>query len=99
MTSVRHTHSQLVTRLLGYILADRNNVTGSLQPICDKEGLLLGIADCSVECLCCDECCSEAAPCHDNDLVSSVNPVWERKYARRFFDFSNETGFIVATSP
>jgi hypothetical protein len=78
-------------------LLDRNNVTGSLGPACNLTKLSLAIADClEVDCDCCVPCCTDGIECHDLDLVSSMNPIWERNYERQFFDFDDGKSFSVA---
>jgi hypothetical protein len=49
--------------------------------------------DCGeVTCDCCKPCCTDGTVCHDYDVVTSVDPVWESGYERSFFDFSDTQG-------
>jgi len=82
-----------------FALLDRNNVTGTMESFCNKAGPKVGVADCQeIQCSCCECCIDGEDGCPDNDLVSSVNPIWERDYQRQFFDFSDTDGFYIAGS-
>jgi hypothetical protein len=75
-----------------FVLLGGNNVTGSLVSVCEGTNITLVSADCNeVDCLCCDPCCVDEEECHDLDLVSSVNPMWEDGYERQFYQFSNSS--------
>lgn len=81
-----------------FLLLDNNSLTGSVEALCGKPSLGVAIADCDeVACTCCNPCCTDGVEdCHDNDLVSNVDPIWERGYSRQFFDFSNSSGYFIA---
>jgi hypothetical protein len=71
-------------------LLDNNNVTGTLGQTCALDKLGVVIADCmEVDCDCCVPCCVDGTDCHDFDVVTSLDPVWEAGYDRQFFDFSD----------
>lgn len=71
-------------------MVDRNNVTGSLEYVCDLDDIALVMADCGeVTCDCCDPCCDDETDCHDYDLVANLDPTWESGYERKFYDFSD----------
>jgi hypothetical protein len=77
-----------------FVLLDRNKLTGSLlSNVCEGNAIALVSADCNeVECDgCCDPCCVDGEECHDLDLVSNIEAVWEYGYDRRFFQFSNSS--------
>ena len=77
--------------LLGFLLLDRNSLTGSLEPFCDR-GIPVMIADCQeVVCPCCAPCCEDGLDCHDFNLLANADPVWESNYERQFFNFGNNT--------
>jgi hypothetical protein len=73
------------------MLLDRNNLTGSLGPVCalNDGKLSLATADCQeVVCVCCNPCCADQiSQCHDYDLVPSMDPLWEFTYERQVYDF------------
>ena len=75
---------------LRFLLLDNNHLFGDLNPICGLELLNIVYVDCGeVACLegCCN-CCRDGQPCHDNNLISNHDPVWEADYTRQFFDFT-----------
>ena len=75
-----------------FVLLDRNNLEGSLLPLCGGNAIALVAADCTeVECECCDPCCSDANECHDLDLISNIEALWESGYDRQFFQFGNSS--------
>eukprot|EP00535_Pseudo-nitzschia_heimii_P011278 CAMPEP_0197199406 /NCGR_PEP_ID=MMETSP1423-20130617/33868_1 /TAXON_ID=476441 /ORGANISM="Pseudo-nitzschia heimii, Strain UNC1101" /LENGTH=743 /DNA_ID=CAMNT_0042653263 /DNA_START=97 /DNA_END=2325 /DNA_ORIENTATION=+ len=75
---------------LRFLLLDNNHLFGELNPICGLEFLNVVYVDCGeIACLegCCN-CCRDGQPCHDNNLISNHDPVWEADYTRQFFDFT-----------
>jgi len=86
---------------LRLFFVDGNSITGSLdESLCSlpqffnaSQGFPV-TADCEeVACNCCTICCIDAADgedCHDNDLVASTNPTWERNYNRPSFVFGDD---------
>lgn len=82
---------------LRFLLLDNNNVTGNVEGSCGQLTLAVATADCEeVTCSCCNPCCTDGQFCHDNDLVPSIDPIWERGYSRQFFDFTNSSGYFIA---
>jgi len=89
---------------LRLFFVDGNAVTGSLdESLCslpqfvDASGGLPVTADCEeVDCDCCTICCVDddvtdgGEDCHDNDLVASTDPTWERDYRRPEFAFGDD---------
>ena len=67
---------------------DKNSIHGSVQPICDLEGIQMFVADCGgdapeVDCPCCSMCCKDSeADCNKDLLLISYNPTWEDRYQR-----------------
>jgi hypothetical protein len=73
-----------------FVLLDRNSVTGSLLSVCEGNAITVTSADCAeVVCDCCVPCCTDGEACHEMDLVSSVDALWESGYTRQFFQFSS----------
>lgn len=74
-------------------LLNGNDITGSLDSVCQNQNLEVAVSDCQkTECTCCELCCSNSTVnCHDYDQVASYDPSWETSYDRRFFAFSDES--------
>ena len=90
-------------RLEESALMDRNNVNGSMQPICNGNNIALVSADCEeVRCECCNLCCAEGQECHDFNLVSTFDLRWKNSFDRQFFQFSNDTSgvfYLILATP
>jgi len=77
---------------LRFLLLDNNHLFGDLTATCTtlEETLNIVYVDCG-EIICsegCCSCCIDGQTCHDNNLISSIDPIWETEYKRQFFDFS-----------
>jgi hypothetical protein len=77
----------------GFLLLDRNELTGSAETICTStKSVSFAIVDCDeVTCTCCDPCCDDQTDCHAFDLLANADPTWESRYDRQFFDFGDST--------
>eukprot|EP00797_Seminavis_robusta_P036475 Sro932_g221660.1 leucine Rich Repeat (290) ;mRNA; r:25916-26785 len=86
---------------LSLFFVDNNSVSGSMSlSLCSLPQFSVNAtdrlplaADCGeVNCDCCTICCVDGgAECHDNDIVPSIDPQWERDYRRPVFQFGNDT--------
>ena len=88
---------QLLSEL---ILLNRNDITGSMQPLCDASSTLkVAAADCLTEiaCDCCDLCCADEEDCNDLNLADSVD--WNTNYERDFFNFGAENFKAIDSNP
>ena len=82
------------------ILLDRNDISGSMQALCDSSSTLkVASSDCLAEiaCDCCDLCCADEEDCHDLDLADSVD--WNTNYERDFFNFGAENFEAINSNP
>ena len=81
--------------LLEVVMLDQNNLTGTMDDLCEGDRLGLVIADCGeLDCACCNLCCFGNGFCNDNAAVASVDPSWELSYQRTSFRFSDSDGAI-----
>jgi len=81
---------------LSFLLMERNNLKGGADALCgnDKPPSTF-IADCGHEtgadeefpCECCTECCQDDKPCNEFSWIGTVDPIWETRYERLFYQF------------
>lgn len=67
-------------------------MNGTAKHICDREAKpQVFMADCAeLECPCCSACCMDNESfehCDDEVWLGGVDPIWETKYERAFYQF------------
>lgn len=77
---------------LDFLLLERNNLNGTAKHICDRaDKPQVFMADCAeVGCPCCSACCMDDETfehCDDQVWLGGVDPIWETKYERAFYQF------------
>jgi len=73
-------------------MLERNSLNGTAKVICDREVKpQVFMADCAeIQCPCCSACCADDQAdetCDDQVWLGGVDPIWETKYERTFYQF------------